>query len=90
MKKLILTLSAVFFIATTISASNGNQEIQKQYLQEKLHSYKNSYKKDMYLWEVESNYGKASGYATSHEKAKEMIALVGKKDVTTFKIIVSN
>ncbi|MBU2940600.1 hypothetical protein KO494_13720 [Lacinutrix sp. C3R15] len=90
MKKLIITLSAVFFITTTITASNGNHKIKEKDLQEKLHSYKNSYKKDMYLWEVESNYGKASGYAASLEKAKEMIVLVGTKDVTTFKIIVSN
>jgi len=44
----------------------------------------------MYLWQVESNYGTATGYSTSLEKAKEMVALVGKEDVTTYKIIVSN
>ncbi|WP_055443510.1 hypothetical protein [Lacinutrix himadriensis] len=90
MKKLIITLGAVFFIATTISANNGTQTLQDKDLKTKLDRFSNNYKKDMYLWEVESNYGKATGYSVSLEKAKEMIALVGKEDVTTYKIIVSN
>ena len=90
MKKIIITLSAVFFITTTISATNGTQTLQDRVLKEKLDSFSNNYKKDMYLWQVESNYGTATGYSTSLEKAKEMVALVGKEDVTTYKIIVSN
>lgn len=90
MKKLIIIVSAVFFITTTISASNGTQTLQAKDLKVKLENYKDNYKKDMYLWEVESNYGKATGFSVSLEKAKEMIVLVGKEDVTTFKIIVSN
>ncbi|MDO6597204.1 hypothetical protein Q4512_09790 [Oceanihabitans sp. 2_MG-2023] len=90
MKKLIITLSAVFFISTTISASNGTSDLQVKTLKTKVDTYYNNYKKDMYLWEVESNYGTARGYSASLEKAKEMIALVGKEDVTTYKIIVSN
>ena len=90
MKKLIITLSAVFFITTTLSASNGTQALKAKDLKVKLDKYNDNYKKDMYLWEVESNYGTATGYSVSLEKAKEMVALVGKKDVTTYKIIVSN
>ena len=89
MKKLIIIVSAIFFITTSLSASNGTQTIQAKDLKVKLETY-NKYKKGMYLWEVESNYGKATGYSVSLEKAEEMIALVGKEDITTYKIIVSN
>ncbi|RCU57735.1 hypothetical protein DU428_08075 [Oceanihabitans sediminis] len=44
---------------------------------------------NMYYWGVESNYGKVTGYANSLEEANKMVALVGKKDIITYKKVIS-
>ncbi|MGB1308577.1 MAG: hypothetical protein ACPG6B_06680 [Oceanihabitans sp.] len=84
MKKVVLTLGSVFFIAVSAMAENGAKSIKMKDLDKKLN------KQVVYLWEVESIYGKAKGYATSLEKANQMIALVAKDDIATYKLVVSN
>ena len=45
--------------------------------------------KEIFLWEVECNYGTAKGSAPTLEKAERMIKLMSKKDVNTYTIIQS-
>ncbi|WP_299116153.1 hypothetical protein [uncultured Winogradskyella sp.] len=42
-----------------------------------------------YYWEVDSTNGNAKGYSSSESDAREMIALVAKGEIITYKIITS-
>ena len=49
----------------------------------------NNTKNRVYYWEVNSTYAKAKGFSSSESDAREMICLVSKGDIITYKIITS-
>ncbi|MDX1279258.1 hypothetical protein [Oceanihabitans sediminis] len=87
MKRLILTLGSVLLIATSVSANSETPTLGTK--DSKSNTGTVTSIENMYYWGVESNYGKATGYANSLEEANKMVALVGKKDIITYKKVIS-